>query len=119
MIKDLKYYLSLDYDIVLRDLEESEGGGVLAYYNDLPFIMGDGDTKEEAISELKDAFKTYAVVSLKHKDRILEPKNAQKSKRINITIPSDLLGLIDNFAKNHNISRSLFLQQASRQVLAG
>ena len=119
MIKDLKYYMSLDYDIAIRDLEENEGGGILAYYIDLPFIMGDGDTKDEAIKDLKNAFKSYIVVSLKHQDRIVEPKNGQKSKRINITLPSDLLNQIDNFTKNHKMSRSLFLQQASRQILAG
>ena len=32
---------------------------------------------------------------------------------------NNLLNLIDNLAKNHKMSRSLFLQQASRQVLAG
>jgi len=110
MIKDLKYYIALDYDIAARDLEENEGGGVLAYYIDLPFIMGDGNTKDEAIEDLKNAFKSYVVVSLKHQDRIVEPKDAQKSKRINITLPADLLNLIDEFSKSHNISRSLFLQ---------
>jgi len=119
MIKDLKYYISLDYDIACRDLTDDEGGGVLAYYIDLPFIMGDGDTNDEAIKDLKNAFKSYAVVCLKNKDRIVEPENAQKSKRINITLPNDLLNKIDEFAKGHHISRSAFLQQASRQVLAG
>ena len=45
---------------------------------------------------------------------IVEPK---KSKKINITLPSDLLDKIDDFVKKHNISRSTFLQQASREVL--
>ena len=118
MIKDLKYYISLDYNIAVRDLEIDEGGGILAYYIDLPFIMGDGNTKDEAIEDLKSAFKSYVVDCLKNKDRILEPKSAQKSKRINITLPNDLLNKIDDFIKNNNISRSAFLQQASRQVLA-
>ncbi len=118
MIKDLKYYMLLDYDIAVRDLEVDEGGGVLAYYLDLPHIIGDGDTKDEAIEDLKNAFKSYVIVSLKNKDRILEPKEQQKSKRINITFPNDLLNMIDDFAKKHHLTRSAFLQQASRQVLA-
>ena len=56
------------------------------------------------IKDLKNAFKSYVVVSLKHQDRILEPKDGQKSKRINITLPTDLLNLIDNFTKSHNHS---------------
>jgi predicted RNase H-like HicB family nuclease len=117
MIKDLKYYMSLDYDIAVRELEENEGGGILAYYVDLPFIMGDGETKERAIKDVKSAFESYVIVSLKYQDRILEPKSAQKSKRVNITIPSDLLNKIDDYTKNNHISRSAFLQQASRQLL--
>ena len=119
MIKDLDYYMSLDYDIAVRDLDENEGGGVLAYYVDIPSIMGDGETKEEAVEDVINAFKAYVTVSLKHKDRIIEPKESQKSKRINITLPNDLLNKIDEFVKNHNMTRSAFLQQASRKILLG
>jgi hypothetical protein len=31
MIKDLNYYMSLDYDIAVRDLEDNEGGWILAF----------------------------------------------------------------------------------------
>lgn len=117
MIKDLDYYLSLDYDIAIRDLEDYEGGGVLAYYVDLPFILGDGETKNEAIKDVKKAFRAYAISALKHKEVILEPKSTQASKRINITIPTYLLKKIDEYTKKHHISRSAFLQQASRQII--
>ena len=59
VIKDLEYYTALDYDIAVRVLDESEGGGFLAYYVDIPFIMGDGETKEEAIKDVKSAFVTF------------------------------------------------------------
>lgn len=117
MVKDLDYYMSLDYDIAVRDLEDNEGGGVLAYYMDLPFILGDGDTKEEAIRDLKNAFKAYVISSLKHNDKIVEPKHINASKRINITIPAYLLEKIDEYAKKHSLSRSAFLQFASRQAM--
>jgi predicted RNase H-like HicB family nuclease len=118
MIKDLEYYMSLNYDIAVRDLDENEGGGVLAYYIDIPFIVGDGETKEEALNDLKEAFRAYVVSSLKHGDRVIEPKQANMSKRINITLPNYLLEQIDKYAKNHHMSRSAFLQQASRQILS-
>ena len=66
----------------------------MAYYIDIPFIMGDGETKEEAIKDLKNALRAYVTVSLKNKDRIIEPKELQKSKRINITFLADLLSKI-------------------------
>ena len=56
--------------------------------------MGDGETKEEAIKDLKNALRAYVTVSLKNKDRIIEPKELQKSKRINITFLADLLSKI-------------------------
>jgi predicted RNase H-like HicB family nuclease len=117
MIKDLEYYLGLDYDIVVRDLDENEGGGFLAYFIDMPFIMGDGETKEEAIKDVKSAFEMYIVSALKHNDRIVEPKHQTMAKRLNITIPNYLLEKIDAYTKNHNITRSAFIQQASKQLL--
>ncbi len=117
MIKDLKYYMSLDYDIAVRCLDESEGGGILAYYIDMPFIMGDGKNKKEAVKDLKEAFHNYIIASLKHGDRIIEPKQDTRSKRINITMPNYLLKKIDEYAKKHHISRSAFLQQVSQKEL--
>lgn len=118
MIKDLEYYMSLNYDIAVRDLDENEGGGVLAYYIDVSFIVGDGETKEEALDDLKEAFRAYVASSLKHGDRVIEPKQANMSKRINITLPNYLLEQIDKYTKKHHMSRSAFLQQASRQILS-
>jgi len=118
MIKDLEYYMSLDYDIAIRDLDENEGGGILAYYIDIPFVAGDGETKEEALDDLREAFHAYVASSLKNGDRIVEPKQATMSKRINITLPNYLLEQIDKYTKKHHISRSAFLQQASRQILS-
>jgi predicted RNase H-like HicB family nuclease len=117
MIKDLEYYLALDYDIAVRELDESEGGGFVAYYIDLPFILGDGSTKDEAIKDVKSAFKAYIMSALKHNDKIIEPKDANMTKRINITLPNYLLEKIDEYAKNYHMSRSAFIQQASKKLL--
>ena len=117
MIKDLEYYTALDYDISVRVLDENEGSGFLAYYVDMPFIMGDGETKEEAIKDVKSAFEAYVTSALKHNDRIVEPKHQTMAKRLNITIPNYLLEKIDAYTKNNNITRSAFIQQASKQLL--
>ena len=42
-MKTKAYYLSLDYEIVLRKLTEEEGGGYFAYYKDFPGVMGGGE----------------------------------------------------------------------------
>jgi len=55
MIKDTKYFMSLNYDVRLVPIPESEGGGYEAY---IPLLgrytlVGDGRTKEEALTDLE------------------------------------------------------------------
>jgi predicted RNase H-like HicB family nuclease len=45
------------------------------------------------------------------------PGEKQKSVRINITMPSDILRQVDSFAKNHGLSRSSFLVQAVKKAI--
>ena len=55
MMKNKAYYLNLECGIARRKLSEEEGGGILAYYTDLPFIAGEGESIEEAINDAKSA----------------------------------------------------------------
>lgn len=118
MIKDMEYYLSLDYDIIVRELDEDEGGGYFAYYKDIKGVMGDGATKEEAINDVKEAFKEYVKVSIKNGDTITEPNVKYYAKRINITLPSNILDDIDKYAIANNISRSSLIQQATLNFIS-
>jgi predicted RNase H-like HicB family nuclease len=116
-MKNKTYYLNLEYGIATRSLSKEEGGGILAYYTDLPFIAGDGESLEEAINDAKSAFSCYLDVALEKGDRIKEPSHLMKTKRINITIPLYALEQIDSYAKRHNINRSTFLvESALKQV---
>jgi len=116
-MKNKAYYLSLEYGIATRKLSPEEGGGILAYYTDLPFIAGDGESIGEAIEDAKSAFACYLDVALEKGDSIKEPSHLMKTKRINITIPIYALEQIDNYAKNHNMNRSTFLvESALKQV---
>jgi predicted RNase H-like HicB family nuclease len=117
MMKTKAYYLSLEYGIATRKLTEEEGGGILAYYVDLPFIAGDGENMEEAITDAKSAFECYIEVALEKGDAIQEPSHLIKRKRINITVPLYALEQIDNYVKSHNTTRSTFLvESALKQV---
>jgi len=117
MKKTKQYYLDLEYGIATRELTNSEGGGILAYYTDLPHIAGDGANIEEAIADVKDAFACYLEVALKKGDDIKEPSHLMKTKRINITVPLYALEQIDKYAQSHNMNRSTFLvQSALKQV---
>ncbi len=117
MKKDKKYYLELEYGIATRKLSDEEGGGIVAYYTDLPFIAGDGEDIAEAIEDAKSAFASYLDIALEQGDIIKEPSHLTKTKRINITIPLYALEYIDKYAKSHNMNRSTFLvESALKQV---
>lgn len=45
----------LEYPIVVEPLPIEEGGGFLATVPDLPGCMSDGETPEEAVSNVQDA----------------------------------------------------------------
>lgn len=98
MIKDLEYYLSLEYDIVVRKLSIEDGGGYFAYYKDIQGVMGDGESKEEAIKDVKLAFRAYLLNQLELSKEIIEPLNSKR-----------LLREIDRYIKNNHLSKEEFL----------
>jgi predicted RNase H-like HicB family nuclease len=116
-MRDRDYYLNLDYEIVVRNLSEDEGGGYFAYYKDFKGIMGDGETIEEAIKDVKSAFISYLDFALKNGEEIKEPSHLTKTRRVNITVPIYLLEKIDKYAKSLNKNRSTFLvESALKQI---
>jgi len=117
MIKDKKYYLSIDYDIIVDKLSKEDGGGYFAYYKDIPSLMGDGETKEEAIEDVKKAFNSFLEVSIKNRDIIKEPIGITKKEKINITMPKDKLIGLDLFIKEHNTNRSKVLTTLTSMLL--
>jgi predicted RNase H-like HicB family nuclease len=49
----------LEYPIVVEPLPAEEGGGFLATAPDLPGCMSDGETPEEAVSNIQDAIAAW------------------------------------------------------------
>jgi len=116
-MKTINYYLNLDYEIIIRKVSEEDGGGYFAYYKDFKGVMGDGETADEAMNDVKSAFSCYLEVALQNKEEIKEPSHLMKTKRINITVPIYALEQIDNYAKSLNMNRSTFLvESALKQV---
>ncbi|NOX14996.1 MAG: type II toxin-antitoxin system HicB family antitoxin [Epsilonproteobacteria bacterium] len=117
MIKDKNYYKSIDYDIIVDKLSKEDGGGYFAYYKDIPSVMGDGETKDEAIEDVKKAFDSYVEVSIKNRDIVKEPINLHKREKINITIPKDKLIGLDLYVKEHHTNRSQVLTTLTSMLL--
>ena len=117
-MKTINYYLDLNYEIIIQKITPEDGDGYFAYYKDFKGVMGDGETIEEAITDVKSAFSCYLEVALENGEEIREPSHLMKTKRINITVPIYALEKIDNYAKSHNINRSTFLvESALKQVM--
>jgi len=72
--KDLTYYLSLPYSILLTPLSEEDGGGWFVEIPELPGCMSDGESQQEALENIKDAKKLWLESSLIHGDPIPEPQ---------------------------------------------
>lgn len=45
----------LEYTVVIEPLSEEDGGGYLAQVPELPGCMSDGETPEEAVTNVQDA----------------------------------------------------------------
>jgi predicted RNase H-like HicB family nuclease len=119
-LKTVADYINLDYEIIVRALTQEEGGGWFAYYKDFKGVMGGGEMPEEAVTEVREAFKAFVENAIENGDSIPMPSSHQpKSVRLNITIPEDELTIIDNFAKSRGMSRSGLIQAATRQYVRG
>jgi len=119
IIKDLDYYMSLPYSIIVDETAEEDGGGYFAFFEELPGIMGDGETAAEAIRDAREAFKTYVKLEMKERKPIPEPKTEPAKERVQATIHKPVLLLIDRFIAGlsetggKKVTRSEFLERAA------
>ncbi|MBS9778703.1 MAG: type II toxin-antitoxin system HicB family antitoxin [Campylobacteraceae bacterium] len=95
MIKNIQYYQNIDYDILVSKLSKEDGGGYFAYYKDIPSVMGDGETEQEAIEDVKNAFRCFLKVSLQNQDPIPEPFSLQEKIRVNFNAQAGKIQELD------------------------
>ena len=72
--KNLEYYMSLHYPILLTQLSDEDGGGWFVQIPALPGCMSDGETQLEALEMIEDAKRGWIESALKHNDPIPEPE---------------------------------------------
>ena len=78
MKKDLDYYMSLPYEVVIKpDLVD---GGYVAHFPDLPGCITQADTWEELQFMIEDAKKCWLEAALEDLDSIPEPQEMNKFK---------------------------------------
>lgn len=116
-MKDLNYYLNLNYEIRIRQLSEEEGGGWLAEIPLLSGCMSDGETVEEAIKNLNDAKKCWIEASLELGRSIPEPVADDFSGQLRVRMPKSLHKVLSERAKEENISlNQLIIYHLARGV---
>nr|DAK15191.1 MAG TPA: HicB-like antitoxin [Caudoviricetes sp.]DAS13649.1 MAG TPA: hypothetical protein [Caudoviricetes sp.] len=119
MKKDVNYYLNLPYEIKIIRLED---GDYFAQYadvglNKLVLMAGDGKTPNDAIEDLKEAFRCYLEDAIAKSEFIPEPLKDEKSKNLAVTIKQSLVDEIDFYAKKMGLSRSAFLAVSAKQYI--
>ena len=69
-MKNKEYYLSLPYQAII----EKDDGCFVAHYTEYPKITGVGDSEDETVSELREAFECLVEDCLERNELIREPK---------------------------------------------
>jgi len=121
-MKNLKYYLSLNYAIELLPLSEDDGGGYRACIPRLGRFaaVGDGETPEEALQNLEESKEYFIKYSLENDFDIPEPIDELEeakaySGKFVLRIPSNLHQKLAESAKKNKTT----LNQYCTMLLAG
>ena len=115
-MKELEFYMKLDYEIKIRKLAEEEGGGWFAQIPILPGCMSDAETVDECIVNLEDAKRGWIETCIELGREVPEPtKTTDFSGQLRVRMPKSLHQALSEKAKEENISLNQFiLYQLSR-----
>lgn len=109
-IKDLKYYLGLNYPSQITKIEAKDGGGFLIEIPMLKGCMSDGETVEEAYNNLEEAKREWLSYMLENKLDIPEPtKDADYSGKFLVRIPKTLHKIITEQSKKEGLSLNQYV----------
>ena len=104
MEKNLKYYMDLPYTVVVKKASGNRGETCyLARVLELPHLMGDGETAEEALECLNTHMKMALASYLKDGISIPEPQ-AEYSGNLNIRVDPYLHARLAEEAATYNMS---------------
>lgn len=93
------------YPFLVRPLSREEGGGYLVEFPDLPGVMSDGETPEEAIRNARDALKAALLTMKKFGDAIPRPSShTSVSGQWRQRVPRSLHARLVTRAKQEGVS---------------
>ncbi|PDO09409.1 MAG: pilus assembly protein HicB [Candidatus Reconcilbacillus cellulovorans] len=89
--KDLNYYMSLPYTLVIREMNDESGRYYYGTYLELDGCQSDGQTIEELLKNLEEAKRGWLEVKLEHGDPIPEPNpKVEFSGKVLLRMPKSL-----------------------------
>ena len=107
MKKDLEYFLNLKYPVIINPISEADGGGYEAFIPQLGryTCIGDGETIDEALSDLEESRKQNIRELFEAGEVIAEPERDDDfSGKLLIRMPKYLHRLLAEQAKANDIS---------------
>ncbi|MBZ4687479.1 MAG: antitoxin HicB [Clostridia bacterium] len=106
--KDLQYYLSLPYKIVLYPAEE---GGYVIEIPSLPGCISQGETVQEALEMIQDAKKLWLETAIEDNIEIPEPSKGvdEYSGKINLRMPKSLHKTLAEKAHEEKVSLNQYI----------
>ena len=73
IIKELSYYMKLSYDVLIKQIDDEDGGGFLITIPQLKGCMSDGETVAEAYENIIEAKREWFSDMLERNIPIPEP----------------------------------------------
>ena len=105
--KDLDYYVSLPYRIVI---EPDISGGMTVYIPDLPGCISQGDSLEDAYRMIEDAKRAWIDTALEDDATIPEPTNDDEfSGKFVVRVPKSLHKILSEQAKQEGVSLNQYI----------
>lgn len=109
-MKNIDYYMELDYPVEIQRISEIDGGGFLASIPMLPGCMTDGATLEEAYENIKAAKSEWLESMLERGMTIDEPATHEEfSGKFMVRLPKSLHRSLVQCSKREGISLNQFV----------
>ena len=96
-----------EYQVTLSALSEDDGGGFLAEVFELPGCIADGDTKEEALTNISDAIESWISTAKAEGRDIPDPKlnvDESPSGKFTTRVPKTIHATLIKMAEQEGVS---------------